>query len=254
MPTQTILPNGATEWRRGWLLPLLALGGLALTMVGTTPTSTLANGPVPAVTGSDENAPPAANEAIPKGKSAPPPAELSQAEGLATKINEMASDLYNHLGGDDSDPKVGLLSDGIVVCSFVELKKVTQTSSFGRYLAEQTMSEFQRRGFTVFELRKRAAVKIQEKKGEFGLSRQAGEINTTVVARTMITGTYTAAGDQILVNARVIDNKTGALLAAATTVFPRTLATNQLLAETATLSSPKAAKNDAVLYMKKLEL
>lgn len=182
--------------------------------------------------------------------------ENPQAEALRKKINEMASDLFNHLGGDDSDPKVGLLSDGIVVCAFVDLKKIDQTSSFGRYLAEQTMSEFQRRGFTVFEMRKSKTIKIQEKKGEFGLSQHPGEITSTIPARTMITGTYTAVRDHLLVNVRVIDNKTGALLAAATTLFPRTQAIDQLLAESAALTPPQktAAKSDQILYLKKLEL
>ncbi len=229
------MPTSHRLWRG--LGPLLALTCLAL-LLGLWPTASRADWIL---------APAAAN-----GEK--PPKEHSQADELTRKIDEMASELFSHLGGDDPDPKMGLLSDGVVVCSFVELKKVTQTSSFGRYLAEQMMGEFQRRGFTVFEMRKSKTIKMQEKTGEFGLSHLAAEIPSPVVARTMITGTYPAVRDHILVNARVIDNKTGALLAAATTVFPRTQATDQLLAESATLTAKKSAKSEQMLYMKKLEL
>ena len=118
------------------------------------------------------------------------------ATGLAGSVAIMAQELTKHLA--DTDPQGGELADGLAVCSFVDLKKLTRTSSFGRYLAEQLMSEFQQRGYTVVEMRKTSNLMIQEKRGEYGLSRNPEELNPTVTAGAILTGTYTPAGDSVL--------------------------------------------------------
>jgi TolB-like protein len=174
--------------------------------------------------------------------------DVNQAEAFKSAIHQMATTLFTNL--HDSNPATSDLADGIVVSSFVELKKLTRTSSFGRYLAEQLMAEFQQQGYRVVEIRKSTSIAIQEKKGEFGLSRDVTEINPTIAARTMITGTYTLAGDHILVNAKVLDNKTAALLSSATMVFPRTKLMNQLLADSVS-ASPRQQEPTS---MKRLEL
>ena len=161
----------------------------------------------------------------------------NQGEAFKAAIQQMASTLFSHIG--DPDPEGGDLANGIAVSCFVDLKKLTRTSSFGRYLAEQLMTEFQQQGYRVVEIRKSTSIMIQEKRGEFGLSRDMAEINPEVAARTMITGTYTLAGDHILVNAKVIDNKSATLLSSATMVFPRTQLTNFLLADSASASPRK---------------
>lgn len=163
--------------------------------------------------------------------------EDNQGEAFKASIQQMASTLFSHI--NNPDPEAGDLADGIAVSSFVDLKKLTRTSSFGRYLAEQLMTEFQQQGYRVIEIRKSTSILIQEKRGEYGLSRDLDEIDQTVAARTMITGTYTLAGDHILVNAKVIDNKSAALLSSATMVFPRTKLTNLLLADSVSASSRK---------------
>ena len=76
------------------------------------------------------------------------------------------------------------------------------------------------------------------------------EINPAVAARTMITGTYTLAGDHILVNARVLDNKDATLLSSATMIFPKTRLADLLLSDSVSASP----KKNTVTYMKKLEL
>jgi len=174
--------------------------------------------------------------------------ELNQAEAFSFAIQQMANSLFAHLS--DPDPSGGDLADGIAVSSFVELKKLTRTSSFGRYLAEQLMTEFQQQGYRVVEIRKSTAIMIQEKRGEYGLSREMTEISPHVSARTLITGTYTLAGDHILVNAKVLDNKSAALLSSATMVLPRTKLVEQLLADSASASPRKPE----VTSLKRLEM
>ncbi|MBP9838945.1 MAG: hypothetical protein KBC84_09560, partial [Proteobacteria bacterium] len=65
----------------------------------------------------------------------------------------------------------GNLSGPIAVTTFVDLDNLYQTSTFGRILAEQMISELSMRGYKVVELRMAEALQIMHDRGEFGLSR-----------------------------------------------------------------------------------
>ena len=171
-----------------------------------------------------------------------------QTDTFQEGIKRIASQLFSHL--EEQDPEMGLLSDGLAFTVFVDLKKLRRTSSFGRYLSEQLMTEFQQHGYQVFEVRKSQDILVQEKRGEYGLSRDSAEINTPVPARTLLTGTYTIAGDSIMVNAKIIDNKNAALLSSATVLFQKNALTEDLLADAVSAHQ----KTPAQMYMKKLEL
>lgn len=188
---------------------------------------------------------------LPDNAATPPPiVDLNPGEEFTSAIQQMAKALFSHIG--DPDPEAGDLANGIAVSCFVDLKKLTRTSSFGRYLAEQLMTEFQQQGYRVIEIRKSTSIMIQEKRGEYGLSRDMAEISPDVAARTLITGTYTLAGDHILVNAKVLDNKSAALLSSATMVFPRTKLTDLLLADSISASPRK--HEVSLTSLKRLEL
>ncbi|MDA8418664.1 MAG: FlgO family outer membrane protein [Desulfobacteraceae bacterium] len=177
-------------------------------------------------------------------------ADQGEAARFEASIRQMAGALFAHLGGD-ADPNQGDLADGIVVSSFVDLRQLTRTSSFGRYLAEQLMGEFQQRGYRVVEIRKSKDILIQERRGEYGLSRNPGEIKPEVAAQALVTGTYTVTEDSILVNAKVLDNRSAVLLSSATMVFPRTKLANLLLADSASARPPRARQE--MTTMKRLE-
>jgi len=173
---------------------------------------------------------------------------VSEAVALRTEIQRLAGELFGNLA--DADPENGDLGKGVLVCTFVELKKLNRTSSLGRYVAEQLMNEMQQRRYEVVEIRKSQAVMLQEKRGEFGLSRNPAEINQAVAAGAMLTGTYTASKDSIVINARIIDNRSAKLLSSATAIIPRNQLAEQLLADTASVREAKPEP----LYLKKLEL
>ncbi|NOX26172.1 MAG: hypothetical protein GXP59_08705 [Deltaproteobacteria bacterium] len=184
-------------------------------------------------------------------KSTPlPPQDKYKGQALALdkNIHRLAGELFANL--NEADPEAGNLMDGVIMGSFVDLKKLSRTSSFGRYLAEQLMTEFQQHGYKVVEVRKSTSVIIQKNRGEYGLSRDASQIKPNVAARTMVTGTYTIAGDEIMVNAKVLDNKNADLLSSSTILFPRNALADLLLSDAASASSGK----NSVTYMKKLEL
>ncbi len=171
-----------------------------------------------------------------------------EATGLVLSIGAMTGELLSNL--EDADPFSGDLADGLIVATFVESNKVTRTSSFGRYLADQLMNEMQRHAYKVIEIRKSESIRVQEKRGEFGLARQQDEIHNEIAAGAMLTGTYMIGHNDILVTARILDNRTSALLASSTVIFPKNKLTTLMLADTASarLHQPQA------LYMKRIEL
>lgn len=192
---------------------------------------------------------PAPGQKIVEQKEKASPAPLpGEAEILRGVIHNLAGDLFRNLA--NADPENGDLGNGLMVCTFVELKKLSRSSSFGRYLAEQLMSEMQQRRYEVVEIRKSQAVTIQEKRGEFGLSRNPAEVSPSVTVGAMLTGTYTPSKESIVINARIIDNRSARLLSSATAIIPRNQLAEQLLADTA---SVREAKPEPV-YLKKLAL
>lgn len=178
----------------------------------------------------------------------PPVLTVSEAAALRTEIQGLAKELFRNLA--NGDPENGGLDQGVLVCTFVELKKLNRTSSFGRYVAEQLMSEMQQRHYEVVEIRKSQAIMVQEKRGEFGLSRNPAEIGQSAAAGAMLTGTYTPSKDSIVINARIIDNRSAKLLSSATAIIPRNQLAEELLADTASVRMEKPEP----LYLKKLEL
>ena len=183
----------------------------------------------------------------PVAQSAPPP--VNEAADLHDQVKELAAGLFSSLR--DADPENGDLSGGLIVCTFVDLKKLSRTSSLGRYVAEQLMSELQQQGYTVVELRKGTSVLVQEKRGEFGLSRDPAQLRGDAAAAAMLTGTYTVTGEQVIVNARIMDNRTSVLLASATAIIPKNKVANLLLADSASLATRKRSEP---IYMKQLEM
>jgi TolB-like protein len=173
---------------------------------------------------------------------------VSEAAALHREIEGLADELFRNLG--DAEAENSDLGKSILVCTFVELKKLTRTSSLGRYVAEQLMNEMQQRHYEVVEIRKSQAVLLQEKRGEFGLSRNPAEVSQSVAAGAMLTGTYTPSKDSIIINARIIDNRSAKLLSSATAIIPRNQLAEQLLADTASVREAKPEP----LYLKKLEL
>lgn len=193
-------------------------------------------------------------------ETAPPPSYLEpmrlqdpgddsgDACALVTRVRILAEELFANL--EEPDPYIGDLGEGMLVTTFVDINKLYRTSSFGRYLAEQIMNEFQSHSYKVIDMRKSLSVVVQEKRGEFGLSRDPEEISATASAGAMLTGTYLVGRDNIIVNARILDNESSVLLSSSTVIFERTPFTEKMLRDAA---AAKAESAD-VLYLKKLEM
>lgn len=176
------------------------------------------------------------------------PQPHGEATGLVLSVEAMAAELITNL--EDSDPFSGDLAGGMVVTTFVETRKLTRTSSFGRYLSEQLMNEFQRRSYPVVEIRKSTEISVQEKRGEFGLARNEHELQTDISADAMLTGTYFIGPDDIMVTARILNNKSAIVMASSTVIFPKNKLTSRMLADTASIR----ANSSQPMYLKNLDL
>ena len=175
-------------------------------------------------------------------------AKEREARSLHGQVRQMAATLFENLV--DPDPENGDLADGIAVCTFVDLKKLYRTSSLGRYLAEQMMTELQQHRYSVLELRKSQSIMIQETRGEYGLSRDPAEVGENVSVGAMLTGTYTVVKEDVIINAKIVDNRSSKLLSAATIIIPRNELAEYLLADSVTARVRKGEP----IYMKRLEL
>ncbi|MDA3832050.1 MAG: FlgO family outer membrane protein, partial [Spirochaetales bacterium] len=67
---------------------------------------------------------------------------------------------------------------------------------------------------------------------------------------TMLTGTYFIGLDDIIVTARILNNRSAVVMASSTVIFPKNKLTSRMLADTASVKTSSAQP----MYLKKLEL
>jgi len=103
----------------------------------------------------------------------------------------------------------------ILVSSFVNIDDVTQSSTFGRIVAEQIASNVAQQGFKVVEMKLRQeGVFIKEREGEFLLSRELQAISAAHEASAVLVGTYAVAEDTVYVTARLVLVEDSSVIAA----------------------------------------
>lgn len=109
-----------------------------------------------------------------------------------------ADTLNENLGGrlDSGKP--------VLAATFVNVDNMTDSSSLGRILSEQTASRFVQHGYTVIEAKLRNDIFIQEGGGEFMLSREIQALSKQHDAQAVIVGTYAVGKDAVYVSSRVV--------------------------------------------------
>jgi TolB-like protein len=113
----------------------------------------------------------------------------------------------------------------IAVASFVpvnslSLSQVDESEKLlANQLSESMLTYARQKGFNVYDYRLRQQILLAEDH-EQALSRQLADIQMAGTADTMLTGTYTAMEDGIMLNARLISVRTKQVLAAASGYVP----------------------------------
>lgn len=125
-----------------------------------------------------------------------------------------------------------------IVTSFTNLNKLSETSGFGRLVAENVIHELHVRKWKVYEVRLTRDVIVNET-GEFSLSRDIGKIKEIYKVGGIVTGTYSVAGNHVIVNARVMDIATGLVMSSAQVHMPVSWFTEALLARDENLQPVK---------------
>ena len=144
----------------------------------------------------------------------PPPAvPAEQAGELKLQVRELTRQLLAH-----SDEPIGD-AYRVVVTTFVNLNRLYKTSGLGRVMTEQMISELQRAGVEVVDMRMTPSVQISEGFGEYGLSRDMSQLSYVQDAQAVVVGTYTVSDGQVMVNARLLQQGDGLVLSSATIVF-----------------------------------
>ena len=106
----------------------------------------------------------------------------------------------------------------IAITSFVNLHNLSKTSSFGRTIAETFFNELFVRGFNVADFRGQNALTVNPT-GEFFITRNVQKINKNVANSYVLVGTFSSIGQNIIINARIMDNRTGRVVASAKTYY-----------------------------------
>jgi len=119
-------------------------------------------------------------------------------------------------------------SRALVVTDFVDLSTLNETSQLGRLLAQNLMHEMQLRNWSVTDVTFRKNIHI-EASGEFSLSRDAKQLKPPVQIGSIITGTYVNTAEGIILNVRMIQVISGAVVSTAQVKLPQDRLISHLL-------------------------
>jgi TolB-like protein len=110
----------------------------------------------------------------------------------------------------------------IGVTTFVNIDDLYASSTFGRMVGEQLMSELAMKGFDVVELRHADALQFLDTSGEFALSRDVRAVRGHRNLAAVVVGTYVVSPERVYVNARLIEPSTSLVLSAGSVEMTKT--------------------------------
>ncbi|AGH45405.1 FlgO family outer membrane protein [Paraglaciecola psychrophila] len=132
---------------------------------------------------------------------------------LAEYTEQMTADLQNDVRGIQVDQP-------IVVASFVHLDSSLQnTDSLGIQLAESFINELQQTGLPVADHKLMGVLDVNDK-GDFAFSRNMVQFYNDVNIGYVLTGTMQRNSRGLVVNARIINFKTNAVVASSSKFLP----------------------------------
>jgi TolB-like protein len=147
-------------------------------------------------------------------------------------------DSFNYSGGrfktsylaDQIDAYYRGNSNGpLAVATFVNLDRLYNSSTFGRILGEQLISELAMKGYDVIEMRMADSMHVMNDEGEFGLSRDIRTLRQMQNITGIVVGTYAVSPDRIYVNTRLIDPASSMVVSAGSVEMPVTTEITRLL-------------------------
>lgn len=117
----------------------------------------------------------------------------------------------------------------VLLATVVELDDLYATSRFGRTLTESLATQLFRHGLEVEEVRKTAELMIKDPGGELVLSREVAKLAGQHQVNAVVAGTYSLTPKTVIVNIRMLDAASQAVLSVAGVEIQRSAAINHLL-------------------------
>ena len=145
---------------------------------------------------------------IPKEKASTNILHLTADDAIISIANQLS--INNKLEHTDNG--------SMTIVSFVDLEQFKKTSRFGMILAESLYNELFIRGFNVSEIRGQNSININAT-GEFYISRDITKLQSEVSNSYIVLGTYSKIDEKMMINARIIDNKTGKVVSSARAMY-----------------------------------
>ncbi len=148
---------------------------------------------------------------------------------LTTSVNLqlIANILANRL--QQNSPRGDISKCPFIVTTLVNINNLTQTSSFGRGLAEALRTELFKRGAHIIDIMPAKNLFIAPNKGTIILTRRADLIASKVKACAILTGTYSPGPNSLDINLRLISIRGHRILSVAGLNIEETPALKQML-------------------------
>jgi hypothetical protein len=109
----------------------------------------------------------------------------------------------------------------VVVGSVVEVQRVDRSTPFGNLVADLARSRMVQKGVTVAETRLRTAMLLDRKQGEITLAHDRASVVAPPNAAGILTGTYAASDDFIIVSLKLVSLSDARIVAAVDFEVPR---------------------------------
>ena len=157
---------------------------------------------------------------------------VSKADKLVSKADSEMNNLVSNPGKEsvikgmaDELVKSSKIAKGdmghIAITSFVDLNQLNKTTHFGRVIGETFFSELYHRGMNVMDFRGQNAISVNAD-GEFFITRKVKLLGKEIQNKYILVGTYTIYDKKTVINARILDNKTGRVVAASKRLYNNT--------------------------------
>lgn len=108
----------------------------------------------------------------------------------------------------------------IIVTTIASVDDLNSSSTFGRLASELVANRIEQRGYLVRDVRYMHALELEQKTGEFVLSREATKVSERLNAQAVVAGTYAVGGEKIYLTLRLLSADNGELLSSADAVIP----------------------------------
>jgi len=101
----------------------------------------------------------------------------------------------------------------IIMTTIVDINDIENAAPLGRTISEHVSTFLANKGFNVVEMKLRNKIKMKKTIGELVLSRDVNKVIRDVDARALVTGTYSNSASFVYISLKILDAKSGVILA-----------------------------------------